>query len=143
MTEYPSNASLLNPPDEFSFYYVASSYLDGFINYVDIVKSFVCCADKDYLRYANEQILISMESKFKDEFHAKFHDSANGFNYLLLCESVRHRWIFYYDQDCSDCFLIKRLKEDVSAEKLLSSATPPRSKIVEFPCEWLTGWKGF
>lgn len=161
-TMYPDDERLVNPADEFYYTYVSSTYLDGFINYVKPERIFAELAYYDPPdegpggydirgsgsmsppQEETDTMYQQMKERFEGKFHSKF-GGAGDYNFFIFCSSREHWWMFYYDQDCSDCKLAKIRKTMASLDEVVKHYTKiERPELLcEFPVKWLSGWLGF
>jgi len=100
--DYPDPTNGLLPINQ-QYFYISSIFLDGWINYVTIIKAFLIT---NYEPYDNN--LKSLEN-FNDINFNHIHTKINKFfddDVALLAKSKSGQfWFFYYDQDCSDCII--------------------------------------
>lgn len=92
----PTTASLV-PGTCFS--YVASTFLNGWINYVKIDRAYLVTR---YAKHAeNQKALAAFHASppFHVSFAAAFPDDVH----VLARDEVGRWWWFWYDKDCSDC----------------------------------------
>lgn len=131
--EYPSNEMLLNGlKDGDCITYVSSTYLNGLINYVDIIDAWMI---KRYLKSKNDIEYVATKDQksweesceYVDEltddplhFHFK-HSSSNFDDMIILAKGADSYWLFWDDCDCSDCSImrisIKTFESDEEAKK--------------------------
>lgn len=86
-----------------TFYdYVSNSFLDGLVNYANIQKAFIVGGDDlDRARYrTHEELVASLNS----QVHSKLNC---GQDVILLGNTDKSFWLFWYDQDCSNCALLR------------------------------------
>lgn len=95
--EYPSNPMLLNGPNDGDcFEYVSHQYLNGFVNYLDIMGGFVL------RRYQTEDFDYQASIKeLSDNPHSDF--GKIGDDVILIGKGASSHWVLWYDQDVSDC----------------------------------------
>ena len=108
--EYPKYDRLLNGVDiDTSYNYVSSTYLNGFINYVNILAGAMIriYAEDD----AEWKAFCDNVEALKDEVHTNV-SSADKFDYVVvLAESSDSYWVFDSDKDSSDCKIARISKE--------------------------------
>ena len=123
--EYPSNELLVEGvKDGTSFDYVATTYLNGFINYVQIIDAYMIRRYKTLEKYLVEkygtydQSIIEgnvdpnnltwerscrLIDDLSESGNFHFTHSANKFDdMLILAKQAGSYWIFWTDCDCSD-----------------------------------------
>lgn len=112
--EYPSNeiAEHGGLPECTLYSYVSSTFLNGFINYVDIIKAFVV------ERYCNEwdEVIPQQVKEFHQSYHSslrKIHDDK-----WILAQGDRDYWLFIFDEDVSDCSIGRIDKSKVSLAQI-------------------------
>lgn len=147
--QYPDREQLLNGvPMNTLFEYVSSTYLEGFINYVNI-KSVILIQrywDKDKDDTWDKFVKDSIKEAEKS--HTKYGDI--GDDVLILAESDSSWWFFWNDKDCSDCEIGRIDKNKISLEdakklliKFIESYKKDQSDItgeyVELPIG--SGWR--
>lgn len=108
--DYPDKDMLLNGVMmDTSYAYVSNTYLNGFINYVDILCGAMIKAyamdDEDW------QIFCDNVEALKDEYHTDVSRADKFDEVIILAESKDSYWLFYSDKDCSDCIITRISKE--------------------------------
>lgn len=93
--EYPDNELKLNGIPKNVFYeYISSTYLNGFINYVENYDAIMIERYEDWWedkeKYENENDHHTNYSKYPDDV-------------IIFAESENDYWFFWNDRDCSDC----------------------------------------
>lgn len=104
--EYPKIAEHCGVPENTLFCYISDSFLDGFINYFDFVNAYVVH------RYRDEPAPKEEIEIFNNTHHSKI--SLLEDDVLILSQSERDWWFFWYDQDCSDC-AIERFSKEIAS----------------------------
>ena len=111
--EYPDNEELLTGPSEgVDYVYVSNTYLNGFINYVDIISGYMIRRysigeDYDWDKKCKNVDLLA------DEYHTDISDSSKFDDVIILAESEKYYWIFWNDCDSSDCCIGKFNKSKI------------------------------
>lgn len=108
--DYPNNDKLLNGVEINSAYgYVSSTYLNGFINYVNIL----CGAMVNAYAMDDEEwnIFCKNVDELVNEFHTDVSNADKFDEIYVLAESSDSYWIFDSDKDCSDCAITRISKE--------------------------------
>lgn len=140
--------------------YVSSTYLDGFINYVTIIKAFLLTRyyEWDYLNERRNPEKRTKRQQFdwiksgKGDCHTKIYRDFDD-DVLILAKAYNYdktlfRWIvFYYDRDVSDC-MIGAFETEDSDEEVISLFSKYAQTIItnhqneaeEIPSNLLTGW---
>ena len=108
--EFPDNSKLVGgvPPDTF-YGYVSSTYLNGFINYVDIVKVILI---ERYTVFCHDEEEIAKKRKiFLEGCHCKLGEL--GDDVAILSKSGNDDfYIFRFDCDVSDCCIGHYVRDD-------------------------------
>lgn len=110
--EYPGRELLLSGPrDGYNYTYVSNTYLNGFINYVDIICGYMI---RRYSIYDNSKWLNQCNNieALKDSPHTNISDINEFDDIIILAESDTSYWIFWNDCDCSDCCIGKLSKKE-------------------------------
>lgn len=102
--EYPRITDMILPINGL-YSYISSTFLEGFINYVDIKKAFIITRYNSYSK--------NLESVQKIEQKNKYHTKLSEFDddILILAKSKEGKqglsskiwWFFWFDCDVSDC----------------------------------------
>ena len=111
--EYPDREQLLTGPSEGCDYvYVSNTYLNGFINYVDIISAYMI---RRYLIGNDDEWNEACKNVdlLADDFHTDISDSSKFDDVIILAESEYCYWIFWDDCDCSDCCIGKFNKSEI------------------------------
>ena len=118
--EYPNPTELDILPVNCQYLYITNTFLNGFINYVTIIKAFLITRYEPFSKNL-KSVLI-----FHDESINKVHTNINKFFnddiVILAVSDFGDFWYFYYDQDTSDCS-IGRFKTGDSEEKVIECFT--------------------
>jgi len=144
--DYPdiANCEILKDGDYYE--YIAHTFLNGFINYVEPLKAFVIdrynlVGSKVYDPMEEEEILtlhVNIDESWKDlEFNTKnslhqylkknverfsfFHTDLRMFqdDVMFLGESDDYYFVFHFDMDVSDCCVGKFKKKNINKEELI------------------------
>jgi len=111
--EYPDREQLLTGPSEgYDYVYVSNTYLNGFINYVDIISAYMIRrysigSDDEWNEACKNVDLLA------DDVHTDISDSSKFDDVIILAESEHCYWIFWDDCDCSDCCICKFNKSEI------------------------------
>jgi len=146
--EYPTHEQFLSGIQPgISYDYVSSVYLNGFINYVDIIDAFMI---RRYMDFAESIERIKTKIKNK-EFHTNVQDSSEYDDILILGKTEDMYVYFWNDCDCSDCCIGAINKDLVEnrdskaialfrryADKLKKIETA--QDVFFIPLEFFTGW---
>lgn len=108
--EYPDNVAERGVPQGMFYEYISSSFLDGFVNYVEIFAAYVLQPPNAALSEYKKDI-----EKALNNAHTKFRDFGL-IDVILLAETENSFWIFWYDPDVSDC-CIARCDKKVDKEE--------------------------
>jgi len=152
--DYPDAINLLQPPEEFRFCYVSSSYLDGIVNYVKPERFFAEVAYYDCYDIRGsgsiqpseeiiQQELTRLNNKFESQVHSSFNDCCDNridFNFYLFAFSPGYWWMFYYDQDVSDCELARIRNSTATLDEMIDHFIYSESRIFELDKQLLHGW---
>jgi len=115
--EYPSNERLLNGvPMNMLFEYVSDTYLNGFINYVDIKKVLLIQRYWSEKEYGPWDEFVKKAIEKGSDFHTDYRIIED--DVLFLAESESSWWFFWNDRDCSDCFIGRIDKTKISYDDL-------------------------
>lgn len=149
--EYPTHEQFLSGIQPgISYDYVSSTYLNGFINYVDILDAFMIH------RYMNEKEFTESIERIKHkiktrEVHTNVQDSSE-YDDILILGKIEDMYVYFWnDCDCSDC-CIGAINKDVVenrdskaitlfrryADKLKKIDTA--QDVFFIPLEFFTGW---
>lgn len=146
--EYPEHTMLLHgiQPGT-AFYYVSSTYLNGFINYVDIIDAVMI------QQYRNDEEFDAAIKKIenKDSYHTHF---GNEYDDIMILGKTDDMYVcFYFDNDVSDCDIggvsIDEFKTDNEAIESFRQYVKYVKEIQEskrtynIPVSKLTGWISF
>jgi len=124
LIEYPDDIASNPLPINTLYAYVSSAFLNGFINYVEIIKAFVLGRymkwDDDFVKY--EIYTIDKKGQWrtshsktkraaynklvkKGAVHHSRLNTAFGDDIVILAETGKKDiyYFFWYDCDCSDC----------------------------------------
>ncbi len=97
--EYPDPTQIDVTQSGWCLHYISSTFLDGWINYVEPVKAFVVSRYADDFQTVKAQ-LAAWEAK--PPYHTKL--GTLGDDVLLLAKDKSGRyWFFHFDNDDSDC----------------------------------------
>lgn len=170
--EYPGGELLVDGiKDGISFDYVSSTYLNGFINYVNLIDAYMIRRYKELDRViANKRppmIQSSEDLSWEDSCalidngiddpsiaHFKF-TSKKYDDLLILAKQAGSYWVFWVDCDCSDCCLARMPEstfnsEDEAKEALKIAAlqfsepgNTEEEKIKNIPTRFFKGWITF
>lgn len=112
--EYPSRELLLEgPKDGQWFEYVSNTYLNGFINYTEILVGFII------KRYADENYdYYKVAEDLKTSYHTNFSKLEDDI--IIISKGAGSYWYFWNDRDCSDC-IIARTEINQSEEEFIES----------------------
>ena len=148
--EYPERKLLLNGVKQDSKYcYVSNTYLNGFINYVDIISAAMIY---DYAGEDEWNTFCENVDNLKDKYHTNVSDSDKFDTIVILGKSEDSYWIFVSDRDNSDCSITRLYKEafknDDKAIKCFKASLsifaeqvhPDDAKFKEIPTEYFKGW---
>lgn len=143
--EYPDNDEIVEGVNVgVNFCYISNTYLNGFINYVDIIGGYmirrykVLEKDIEKSRENNNQSKedLSWEEscklvdKLSNGCHTCLSDSNKFDDQLILAKNSNSYWLFWNDCDCSDCCIgrldIKLFESDEVALEYL------RKTVVKF-----------
>jgi len=117
--EYPNRNYLVEygVPQETLYTYVSTTYLNGFINYINVKKVYLV---EMYTKFTEQKCdIIKNYFKQSDNFHAKYDDIFEKIennntvmctndelkfndNIVIFGESENSNWFFHSDRDCSD-----------------------------------------
>jgi len=114
--EYPGDTVAGNPlPINEFWQYISSTFLDGFINYVDIIEGY------QIHRYRAPDVTKRENFAKMSEFHSNL--SVAEDDVLILADARTNDGLYYFfwfDRDVSDCCIGRFLTED-SREKVLEN----------------------
>jgi len=135
--EYPDNVAERGVPQGTFYEYISSSFLDGFVNYVEIFAAYAVEPGNAALSEYKEDIEEALDSA-----HTKFHDFGL-IDVILLAETKNSFWVFWYDPDVSDC-CIARCKKEIDKDEfrrlfllaLLKNSTYMR--LPKLPQGWIS-----
>ena len=135
--EYPSHEELceLGVPQGTLFDYVASTYLDGFVNYLE---PFTCYIILDYDEQVDDDYLTELTREASSPRGYNTTLSNLEHDVIILGETANSFWFLWYDPDTSDCS-IGRLNKRMSRkdfEKLFDDISNLRRVTVH---SWI-GW---
>lgn len=124
--------------------YVSNAYLNGFINYVNLIRSACLCEYAEHDDQRNERVRLIHEVAIQlDNYHTDLSTISDSF--YILAESSFKYWIFLYDADCSDCIIGSIPKSEISEERLIQLYEEELKS--EYPNHFLmdvkkmTGWR--
>lgn len=111
--DYPDREDLVSGlKDGTMYWYVSSTYLNGYINYVDIIAAYMVRHYMDENQWASACELIDAGS----EAHTDVSDCSKYDDILILSKSGDYYIIFWSDCDCSDCCIGKINKSKFTSE---------------------------
>jgi len=113
--EYPNPTTRMLPVN-CEYTYISNTFLNGFINYVNIIKAFLITRYEPYSK--NLESAVNFHDREKNKFHTKIYNFFDDDVAILAVSDIGEYWYFYYDQDCSDCS-IGRFRTDDSEEKVI------------------------
>lgn len=125
--EYPEDEDLMEGPKEDIVYcYVSTTYLNGFINYVNILGAYMTRRYKSLDKNKNSEDLNWKDScTLIDRGHAFHTDLSDSYKYddiHILAECGDYYYYFWSDCDCSDSCMGKFAKSRFeSNEQALAS----------------------
>lgn len=101
--------------DECFFNFIDESFLDGYINHVNIQQVRI------YPNRSGESVPSKeeLESLYRGEMHTKFISGKidNVGAVLIFATSRKYHWFFLYEADNSDCCIGRVLKKNFSEEQ--------------------------
>lgn len=107
---YPDHSLILNGlKDGMNFTYISNTYLNGFINYVDIIGGYMVRKYQGEKEKWDEA--CSNVDALLNEPHTNISDAHKFDDILILARGAGSYWLFWNDGDCSDC-CIGRLSMD-------------------------------
>jgi hypothetical protein len=140
---YPSDPlDDLLPPGEI-WEYISSTFLNGFINYVKIEDAYVIN------RYSSWVEVQENYTRWLEE--DPYHTRLNVFDddVIVLAQTEKYYWFFYFDHDVSDCCIGRFEKEDhkeVEVKNLFFEYVKSVSKeerFLKIPTTKIKGWVSF
>lgn len=151
--EYPSKQLVDSPlPMNTMYSYVASTFLNGFINYITILQSFVISRynkwdDVDGWSDDSETQNQIFERLLKNPpIHPTLSDFGDDVLILGVSESGNTYMFFWYDMDCSDS-CIGRFTSDLPTYKVIELFAEyvkeldcNRDGEKEIPLSYFSGW---
>lgn len=148
--EYPSNEQLIHgiqPGVLFS--YVASTYLQGFINYVDIISAVLIHRYSETTEAFNE-ITARIEKQAKEHIEPHTFLSNYDDDMLILGKTKDMYVVFWVDKDCSDCNIGGLALDTFDSENdAISALYAEAEHLIErgdvrgyykIPTEFFSGW---
>lgn len=105
--DYPQDVAERGVPENTLYSYISSTFLDGVINYVKPIKAVMI---ERYDNNDNTEVV----AEFNKEHHSKL--AALPDDVLIAAQTKNDYWFFWYDKDCSDCF-IGRFNKGVCSEE--------------------------
>lgn len=153
---YPEEDEILDGiPVNVNWSYISNTYLNGIINYVDIIGGFMIRRYKS-LRAVWEESCKNID-KLKDTFHTNLSNSDEFDDQIILAKGANSYWLFWNDCDCSDCEIGRlstdHFDSDETALKYLEKSIPrliyqlpletddPLTYMKFIPKEYFSGWK--
>ncbi len=123
--EYPSNEELMEGLKEDIMYaYVSTTYLNGFINYVDIIGAYMTRRYKELEKDKSDKNPndLSWEESCKlidnnTDFHTNVSDCNKYDDIHILAKCGDYYYYFWSDCDCSDSCIGKFSKSRFESEK--------------------------
>ena len=104
--DYPENIAERGVPQNTSFQYVSSTFVNGYVNYINVKYAIMI---ERYTEF-NIKNIRRFISWLKDQFHTKYGNFLTltaGDNILddiiLFGETENSYWYIWSDRDCSDC----------------------------------------
>lgn len=96
------------------YQYVSSSFLNGYINYVRPIRAAMVHRYTDPSKSCTEKV---------QNINKCQHTDLTGLpdDVLVLAQSFKSYWFFWYDKDCSDCCIGRIVKDDYDYETVLKS----------------------
>jgi hypothetical protein len=103
--EYPNHDVILNGlQDGQVFSYISKTYLNGLINYVDIIGAFMINRYSQFNEDEDEwEKRCKNVDSLIDEYHTYLGDSDRFDDILILAKGADSYWLFWKDCDGSDC----------------------------------------
>lgn len=134
--EYPKFSDSEILPLGTEYVYVSSTFLNGFINYQDIVKAVLI------KRYSEADIKLPE----KPDFHTKIHEF--GDDVLILSKHNDTYWYYWFDCDVSDCCIGRFKTSDTEEEIIIEFMKSINDndfidEFLEIPNDYFTGWISF
>lgn len=124
--EYPQNIAERGVEENYVYCYVSNTFLNGFINYVKVIKAVVverytCPPDCECINIHNgvttksDRCVVWDSPKFHERLKPMLAHHSN-WSYApddvwILAETENFYWFFWYDRDCSDCAIGRASKE--------------------------------
>jgi len=108
----PENMAERGVPEDTIFCYVSNTFLDGFINYVDVIKVVMV------RRYDPDTDHSEVIKKFNRTGNSSFRELPD--DVLLIAKSENDYWFFWFDGDVSDCCIGRFSKEIIDEDDFIS-----------------------
>lgn len=166
--EYPSEDLLVDGiKDGNSFDYVSTTYLNGFINYVNLIDAYMIRRYKELtknLLKANRSVdeltwegsCELVDNELEDASHIHFkHTTSKYDDMLILAKQAGSYWVFWVDCDSSDCCLARmpestfnsvdeaREALKIAALQFSEPGNTEEEKIKQIPTRFFNGWITF
>lgn len=137
---YPGNVAENIMPWGERWNYISHTFLNGFINYCEIVKAVLI---ERYVKFNQKKFNAVLQ---KENFHPRIGDF--GDDVLILAKITDGKYIyFWFDHDVSDCCIGRFMTDDTEAQVLEEFGKHVDDlgyKPHEIPLEYFThGWKSF
>lgn len=145
--DYPQNVAERGVAEDTAYCYISNTFLNGFINYVDVIKAVVverytCPPDCDCIN-GNTDTCVVWDSP---EFHERLKPMISNFHcdwsyspddVWILAETENCWWFFWYDRDCSDCCIGRANKQRLISDGLT------KEKLIEVFDHCTKTWEGY
>lgn len=154
--EYPDKDMLVNGvPIGMNYSYISTTYLNGFINYVEIIGATMI---QRYLpnkpEYVIDDTIPCWENacihvdNLKNDFHTNISCSDDFDDVLILAKSSDSYWFFWDDRDGSDCCIGRLALDTFDSDETALKYLEISSRTVEdvycnyypVPKECFKGW---
>lgn len=108
--DYPQMIADNAMPANTCYNYISSCFLDGIINYLNTYDALYLVHTYAKSPTDKEAILQSAREKYADQYHPKFLKLHEECNVMVFGTTDLSYWLFWYDQDVSDCTVARGLR---------------------------------
>jgi hypothetical protein len=95
------------------YFYVGSTFLNGYINYIKPIKIYLLERYRTQGKTYEEKIWFPFITD--PPYHTNLNDLHDDI--LILGETENHYYFFWYDCDCSDCAIGRQKKNEIIKEE--------------------------
>lgn len=99
----------------FIYFYIGSTFLNGYINYVEPIKMYLLERYRTQGKNYEEKVWLPFINKPQYHTHFLYLDD----DILILGETESHYYFFWYDCDLSDCAIGRQIKGEITKDDMV------------------------